>query len=175
MKNLIKAIIVAAVALPGVASATAVSDHVYPNVWMTEGRTAYVYHDLRSYGVPTVAQVVSASLRLTFSDGARGDFALDVARVNAGGTTATWEVDGTNYFLDARWVGLNGSALDDLNADGLLRVSVRAQYTGFGQGYNDFRWYSSSLYANLEAVPAPAVLTLMGLGLLGMGFVRRKA
>ncbi|MEO0574324.1 MAG: PEP-CTERM sorting domain-containing protein [Pseudomonadota bacterium] len=177
MKKSIKALIaVIAVALPAMASATIVSDTSNPYVNLQQGQSYTVYHDLTSYGVPDANEVTNAWLRLSFSDGYhRGDWALDIANISAAGVSRTYEVDGTHAFgFDVRWIGVGAAGIDSLNDNGILAVTVNAANTAWWAGHNDFWWKHSTLYANVQAVPAPGALALLGLGLLGMGAVRRR-
>lgn len=159
--------------------AVLVSDFKHVGKWLTEGNSHSIVHDLRDNGVPGSFQVTKAWLSVGFSDGYRsGDWALDMAKVTGSGLSGTWEVDGTHrYGYDIRKVRVGNSGIDDLNFDGLLKVTITALNTpSRWDGHNDFWWKTSTLKARIKpkSVPEPSSVALLGLGVLGLSLARKR-
>lgn len=150
-----------------------------PYVFLTEGNSHTITHDLSDDGVPGMYQVTSGNLMLGFSDGYFfGDFAWDMAQLSGSGLSGTFEVGGTHLWgYDIRTVGLGADGISSLNSNGMLEVTLTAISTPYWyQGYNDFWWKTSKLTVNVEevSVSEPATISLLGLGLICLGLFRRR-
>lgn len=172
--KILKGLAAAALLVSGAANATVIRDTNNPFVFLSEGDSHTVYHDLTDNGVPNALLVTAASLRLSFSDGYLfQDWAYDVADISGAGVSGSFEVDGTHVGgFDVRWLPVGQNGIDELNTSGILAVTVTAAHTPWG--HNDFWWKKSKLIAHVTEVPAPSALLLLGLGLCGVHLGRRR-
>ena len=151
-------------------------DDLSPEVFLTEGESHGVVHSLADDGVPHHFDVIRGSLRLTFSETESDrlyDFEYDWAEIRTSGVREVVEVDGVEFAFDVVWVRLSEEAVDSLNEDGMLSVTVTSVNNGADDEISDFWWMDSRLKV-LATVPEPGTLGLMGLGLFGLLLSRRK-
>lgn len=126
------------------------------------GQSVTVEHDMSDV-IPDVYEAEAGALILVFTN----DLTRDRAEVRIGDDSFGIVV---GRIFDIEIFGLSAQALANLNADGILQVTITA-VTGW---LLPFTWESSTLIVSATPVPAPAVLALFGAGLLGLAFVRRR-
>lgn len=177
MKNILIGAIVGLFAVS--AQAMQITDVNNPYVFLNEGESHTITHDLSDDGVPSSYLVTSGTLELGFSDGeVVGDLAWDIASLSGNGLSGTFTVDGTHLWgYDIQAFNIGAGGLSDLNTDGKIQVTLTAIDTHWLKGHNDFWWKTSKLIANVtpNQVSEPATLALFGLGLMGLVMTRRKA
>ena len=126
------------------------------------GQSVTVQHDMSDV-IPEVYEAEAGALILVFTN----DLTRDRAEVHIGDEGFGIVV---GRLFDIEIFGLTAQALANLNADGILEVTITA-VTGW---WLPFTWESSTLIVSATAVPEPAVLALFGAGLLGLALARRR-
>ena len=167
----VKKIVMASVLLFGaVAHADVITDTVAVDTFVSGfGDSASWTHNLNDNGF-TLGSANSATLAIEFYDD-------QDAWYEFGGELATIVV-GTIDFLDgaifytptSEWSGSLGlNSMVGLNSTGLLNVSVWGLWGDFHIGNSILEVTTA-----IASVPEPGSLILFGLGLLGLGVLRRK-
>lgn len=126
------------------------------------GQSVTVAHDMSDV-IPDVYEAEAGALILVFTN----DLTRDRAEVRIGDDSFGIVV---GRLFDFEIFGLTAQALANLNADGILEVTITA-VTGW---LLPFTWASSTLIVSATPVPEPAVLALFGAGLLALALMRRR-
>lgn len=159
----------ALLAMASFSNAGVISDTVTQNVFIDWWDTYDYVHDINDDGFD-LGSALSGTLSIQVSDDGSGwdEFGGDNWEVILF-TVEEFDFDtGTiNFGSELSFSGdLEVNALGALNADGLLDISVTSLW-------GDFYLGNSVLTVVTSDVPAPSALLLMGLGLLGLGAVRK--
>jgi hypothetical protein len=144
------------------ASADFIEDTVEVNTFLTAGQSAYWVHDFTDDpAFDDIGTISSGNLSVYLWDDGDwlAEFALGVAD---SGEWAVGEVDTGTYVY-----GLNVSSL----YDGLFAVTVTSLLGDFGIGDSLLRLEFTTAP---RSVPEPATLSLLGAGLLAIGFASRR-
>ncbi|NND39384.1 MAG: PEP-CTERM sorting domain-containing protein, partial [Pseudomonadales bacterium] len=132
------------------------------------------FHDLNDDGFE-LGSAVSGTLEISVTDDndRSGELVLF--------TVEDFDFDSGGYSFGSAFVGgLEVNALGALNADGKLDVTVTSLWGDFYVGDSILTVYTNddggtNSSASTVSVPEPGVLTLLGLGVIGLGLARTRA
>ena len=166
MKKSLLAALTFAFLSPVAANADMIVDTVEQNVFVDWFGYHKFQHDINDDGF-TLGTAVGGSLEILISDdGGNWDFGESVLFVVEG-----FDFDTGGLTFGSAFVGdLEVNALGELNTDGLLDVKVQSLWGDFYVGDSTLTVYTES-----AVVPEPEALFLLGLGMLGIGFARRRS
>ncbi len=150
-------------AITSVSSAAIITDTVYQSVLLNMWNSHSYTHSLLDDGfTPGADVVVDGTLTIDIFDD------RDLWPEMVVFTVEAFDFDTGGFTFGSAFVGdLEVNALNAINADGRLEVTVTSLLGDFYVG-------NSVLTVNTQSVPTPPVPLLMGLGLLGMGVIRRR-
>ncbi len=167
MKNLVKTFgLVAGLLVFGSASAGIIIDTVEQRERISLFGSHSYTHDLNDDGF-VFGSAISGTLSISIWDDRRDHrwFPREMPLIvveDFDGDTGGVLFSATNFFND-----LEINALGALNANGYLDITVSSIL-------GDFILGDSVLTVQTASVPEPAILGLMGAGLVGLGFARRR-
>ena len=164
--NIFKTLLVTTVLLFSSISQAALITDVVDQYEKVNWLESYSYtHDLTEADDDpfTLGSAISGDITLTITDDSKWDwFELVLIQIEE------FDFDTGGLSLGSTFIGdVEVNALAAINANGMLDVTVTSLSGDFYVG-------NSVLNIVTTDVPEPAVVALFGLGLLGLGFARRK-
>lgn len=166
-KLITKALLAFALCFSASSFAGVITDTVVQNEFLTTWTSHTYSHDINDNGF-TLGTALSGTLEISIGDDADscGWTTLSGCEVILF-TVEDFDFDTGSVTLSGLQTNLDVKALAELNADGLLDVTVTSILGDFYVG-------DSVLTVNTADVPEPSSMALFGLGLLGLGLTRRR-
>jgi len=145
-----------------------VEQNVYVGMWDSYSYT----HDLTDDGF-TPGSALRGNLEIQFSDDGGQADGWEIVLVAV--EDFDFDTDGLIFPVDAFSTDLGVSALAQVNATGILDVSVYSLWGDFYVGKSVLTIDTGTGEQAIEraSVPEPTILALLGFGALGFGFARR--